>query len=276
MAVRVRPLNSSEQQRGRVWKALNKYSSITQTTRDGEPLAKSERVIGKTFFTYDMSFGENTSTDMVYDSVAKGIVHSVVTGVNGTVFAYGQTSSGKTYTMQGAGSIADGAKPGAGGIIHMAAKDIFRQIAMTRDRSFVVKTSFLEIYNEEVRDLLSADDKTLSIRENGQKGVFVECTEETVSDAKSLVDVIHRGEQARVVASTAMNERSSRSHTIIRITLESSSKFEDKENMSTTGLEYDTIRHSTLSLVDLAGSESVRLTGATADRQKEGGMINQR
>ncbi|GAX15403.1 kinesin family member 5 [Fistulifera solaris] len=275
VAVRVRPLNSSEQQRGRVWKALNKYSSITQTTRDGEPLAKSERVIGKTFFTYDKSFGENTSTDMVYESVAKGIVHSVVTGVNGTVFAYGQTSSGKTYTMQGAGSIADGAKPGAGGIIHMAAKDIFRQIAMTRDRSFVVKASFLEIYNEEVRDLLSADDKTLSIRENGQKGVFVECTEETVSDAKSLVDVIHRGEQARVVASTAMNERSSRSHTIIRITVESSSKFEEKENMSTTGLEYDTIRHSTLSLVDLAGSESVRLTGATADRQKEGGMINQ-
>lgn len=258
-----------------MWKALHKYSSITQTTRDGEPLIKSERVTGKTFFTYDRAFGETTSTEMVYESVAKGIVNSVVAGINGTVFAYGQTSSGKTYTMQGAGSIADGTKPGCGGIIHMAAKDIFRQIALTRDRNFIVKTSFLEIYNEEVRDLLTENEKPLSIRENGQKGVFVECTEETVSDAKGLFDVIHRGEKARMVASTAMNERSSRSHTIIRIMVESTSRFEDKENTS-IGFEYDTIRQSTLNLVDLAGSESVRLTGATADRQKEGGMINQR
>ncbi len=168
VAIRLRPLNNNESQHRRIWKVLPKYASVTQMTADGKPLP--ERVTGRTFFTFDKTFGEETTTQTVYDSIAKGIVNSAVAGVNGTIFAYGQTSSGKTFTMQGSGTIAEGMTAGGGGIVHMAAADIFKQIENTPDRIFVVRTSYLEIYNEEVRDLLSGDNKTLQIREDPRRG----------------------------------------------------------------------------------------------------------
>lgn len=277
----MRPLNANEGKRSRVWKVLPKYSSVTQTTAEGLPLP--ERVTGRTFFTFDKTFPEDTNTQTVYDSVAKGIVSSVVTGLNGTIFAYGQTSSGKTFTMQGSGTIAEGTVAGGGGIVHMAAADIFRHISSTPDRIFLVRASFLEIYNEEVRDLLSEDNRTLPIREDPRRGVFVKSQEEIVTDFNSLLDILFRGEKSRAFAATAMNERSSRSHTIFRVTIESRKKEDDKnetvdeENTVNQSRDDDgAVLISTLNLVDLAGSESVRHTGATGDRQKEGGMINQR
>lgn len=277
----MRPLNKNEGAHSRVWKVLSKYSSVTQTTAAGQPL--SERIAGRNFFTFDKTFNEKSTTQQVYDSVAKGIVSSVVKGLNGTIFAYGQTSSGKTYTMQGSGTIEEGLKGGGGGIVHMAAADIFQYMEKNPDRLFVVRASFLEIYNEEVRDLLSSNNKTLQVREDPRRGVFVQSEEEIVSDFSSLLDILFRGEKSRAFASTAMNERSSRSHTIFRITIESRKKEvkdnaspEDDENVSNSQGGDGAVLVSTLNLVDLAGSESVRHTGATGDRQKEGGMINQR
>lgn len=284
----MRPLNQNEDNHNRVWKVLPKYSSVSQTTREGKPLP--ERISGRTFFTFDKTFGENSSTKEVYDSVAKEIVNSVVTGLNGTIFAYGQTSSGKTYTMQGSGSIKQGSM-GSGGIVHMAAQDIFNAINKAQDRIFLVRASFLEIYNEEVRDLLANNTQTLQIREDPRRGVFVQSKEEIVTDFDTLLGILFQGESNRAFASTAMNERSSRSHTIFRITIESRKKNtkdsssdsdnegEDKENqLSQDGDDDDdgAVLISTLNLVDLAGSESVRHTGATGERQKEGGMINTR
>jgi centromeric protein E len=272
----MRPLNNSEGGKQRVWKVLPQYSSIAQTTKDGKPV--NERVTGRTFFTFDKTFGEDVNTAHVYDNVAKSIVSSAVSGLNGTIFAYGQTSSGKTYTMQGSGSIEDGSHA-EGGVVHMAAKDIFSQISSQQDRIFLVRASFLEIYNEEVRDLLSSSYQTLQVREDPRRGVFVNSEEEIVTDFQSLLKILFHGEKSRQIASTGMNERSSRSHTIFRITIESREREvdeekEDKENYNSPG--DGAVRVSTLNLVDLAGSESVRHTGNTGERQKEGGMINQR
>jgi centromeric protein E len=233
-------------------------------------------VAGRTFFAFDKTFGEQTTTREVYNGVAKGIVSSVVSGLNGTIFAYGQTSSGKTHTMQGSGSIEEGLN--GGGVVHMAACDIFDHIKNTPDRLFLVRASFIEIYNEEVRDLLG-NNQTLHIREDPRRGVFVSSAEEIVTDYTGLLETLFDGEKNRAVAATGMNERSSRSHTIFRITIESRMKSAEGDNLKENFNEEDedgAVRVSTLNLVDLAGSESVRHTGSTGDRQKEGGKINQR
>jgi centromeric protein E len=273
----MRPLNNREEDGRRVWKTLSQYSSVTQTTNTGQPLP--DRIIGRTFFSFDKVFGEESGTTQVYEAVAKGIVSSVVTGLNGTIFAYGQTSSGKTFTMQGAGGLMEGWARGQGGIVQMAAEDIFRHIQDTPDRMFLVRASFIEIYNEEVRDLLG-ENQVLTIREDPKRGTFVQSAEEVVTDCETLFNVLLFGEKNRAIASTAMNERSSRSHTIFRITVESRAKgCEDGEAVGSEEKQNGTdgaVLISTLNLVDLAGSESVRHTGATGERQKEGGKINQR
>jgi centromeric protein E len=274
----MRPLNHVEGDKQRVWKTLPQYSSVTQTTNSGKPL--SGRIMGRTFFTFDKTFGENVNTKQVYGSCAKDIVSSVVNGLNGTIFAYGQTSSGKTYTMQGSGSIEEGSHS-EGGVVHMAAKDIFSQIQSQQNRMFLVRVSFFEIYNEEVRDLLSDSNQKLHIREDRNGGVFVQSVEERVTDFESLLSLLFDGEKSRSIAATGMNQRSSRSHTIFRIKIESSEKEYDEEadteaNQNRVSSGDGAVRVSTLNLVDLAGSESVRRTGATGERQKEGKMINQR
>jgi centromeric protein E len=271
----MRPLKEKTERR--IWKVLPKHASITQLANDGEqPLPNP--IPGKTFFTFDKTFSEDTDTSGVYESTAKGIVSSVLEGMNGTIFAYGQTSSGKTFTMQGAGTIQDAS--GGGGIVHMAARDIFQHVQQSSEasRTFTVKASFLEIYNEEVRDLLSpGGNEPLAIRQDKKRGIFVQSVERSATDMDGLMEILFEGEKSRAVASTGMNERSSRSHTIFRVTVESQSKVgadvgKENQGSSTPG----TVRIATLDLVDLAGSESVRHTGATGDRQKEGGMINQR
>lgn len=238
----MRPLNTRESSGSasssggaRIWRTLQKYNSIAQTTSDGKPLP--ERVENRNFFTFDKVFGEKSSTKDVYDNAARNIVDSVMTGLNGTIFAYGQTSSGKTYTMQGAGNIDASPDDGTGGILHMAAQDIFQHIAAATDRVFLVRVSFIEIYNEEVRDLLTSagggggsagnggrDNNVLAVREDPRRGVFVNANESIVTDLQGLISTLFAGEKNRHMASTGMNERSSRSHTIFRITVESRKK----------------------------------------------------
>lgn len=175
----------------------------------------------------------------------------------------------------------------------MAASDIFNHIEKEPERVFLVRVSFIEIYNEEVRDLLvsgdSVNNATLKIREDKDRGVFVNSNETIVTSMDSLLSVLFAGEKNRSFAATAMNERSSRSHTIFRITVESRLKDTKKNGYDEDGDDSDeedllrgndtekngAVRVSTLNLVDLAGSESVRHTGATGERQKEGGIINQ-
>ena len=121
----------------------------TQTSPEGNPLPVGK---GNTFFTYDRIFDEDSSTQEVYEGVAQEIVHSVVRGLNGTIFAYGQTSSGKTFTMQG-----DGENTKTPGIVQMAARDLFDLMGESQNRVFLMRVSYLEIYQEEIRDLLNPE-----------------------------------------------------------------------------------------------------------------------
>jgi len=277
VAIRMRPLskNNAPDSNARVWRVSQKNNSVTETTAAGEPLP--ERVKGRNFFTFDKMFGEDSSTRQVYDSVAGGILSSVMNGLNGTIFAYGQTNSGKTYTMQGGGTIEEGGG-NKGGIVHMAARDIFSHISKDPQRIFLIRVSFIEIYNEEVRDLLVTgnDGNVLAIREDPRRGVFVNATESFVTGYQSLLCTLFAGEKKRCFASTEMNARSSRSHTIFRINIESRKRpVTPISGVSANEEDDGAVKISTLNLVDLAGSESVKHTGATGERQKEGAKINQ-
>ncbi len=269
---------------------LQKYNSITQTTPNGKPLPN--RAVGKTFFTFDNTFGEDCTTTQIYNDVAKSIISSAVSGINGTIFAYGQTFSGKTFTMLGGGQ----RQPNVHGIIQMAGKDIFSQIAANPYRVFLLRVSFIEIHNEEVRDLLfcgaaQGPGAVLAIQDDPRHGVFVSANETFVVDIETLLSVMYAGENNRAVRSTAMNDRSSMSHTIFRITLESrkrkTASYKDKVNdceydfkYNRTNLQDDdddgAVLISRLDFVDLAGSENAHHTGANLEGQKEGGKINQR
>jgi len=202
-------------------------------------------------------------------------------GYNGTIFAYGQTGSGKTYTMVG-----DFNNKTKSGIIPRAINYIFEQMnKITNNQEgknqsgdkFSVYVSFIQLYLESIQDLLEPELKDIKIREDPEKGVYLEgvhrikCT--TPSQCKEL---FHMGEKYRATASTKMNEHSSRSHAILILRIERSIKMMTKTKVKNVKQATDRIiTTSDLYLVDLAGSERVKKTGATADRLKEAKLINQ-
>ncbi|KAH9611631.1 hypothetical protein KSS87_010325 [Heliosperma pusillum] len=200
-------------------------------------------------------FGATAATEEVYDVAARPVVKSAMEGVNGTVFAYGVTSSGKTHTMHG-----DQSCPG---IIPLAIKDVFSIIQETPGREFLLRVSYLEIYNEVINDLLDPTGQNLRVREDVQ-GTYVEgIKEEVVLSPGHALSFIAAGEEHRHVGSNNFNLFSSRSHTIFTLMIESSAH----------GDEYDGVIFSQLNLIDLAGSESSK-TETTGLRRKEGAYIN--
>ncbi|PPS03323.1 hypothetical protein GOBAR_AA17346 [Gossypium barbadense] len=181
----------------------------------------------------------------------------------GTAFAYGQTSSGKTYTMNG--SLNDP------GIIHRAVNDVFQKIQMISDREFLIRVSYMEIYNEEINDLFTVENQKLPIHESLERGIFVAgLREEIVNNAEQVIKLLESGEVNRHFGETNMNARSSRSHTIFRMVIESKGIDTGSGDYSSS----DAIRVSILNLVDLAGSERIAKTGAGGVRLKEGKYIN--
>jgi len=288
VAVRIKPLDKREQSTSSVvWNINKENKTIHQTTNGNHEQ-------GYDVYQFEDTFDESSTTCEVYNGVCKSIVNDVIGGYDGTIFAYGQTASGtfslffcfcnvvhilctihtdhishlsihigKTYTMQGSAGISDGDD----GVIQLAGRDIFAHINAHNTQDFALRVSYIEIYNEEVKDLLaSGEDSALSVRQNKDKIFFVNSIERTVSSMSELLDVMTDGEKNRSVSSTKMNDESSRSHSILRITVEKSLKNESSSSSTTL---------STLNLVDLAGSESCKHTGATGDRQREGGKINQ-
>ncbi|EFC42316.1 kinesin-7 [Naegleria gruberi] len=224
-------------------------------------------------YTFDHVYDQNSTTDCIYNDMCKHIVTSSVRGYNGTIFAYGQTSSGKTFTMKGTREIH--------GIIPLSIKDVFTTISQTQSRRFQIRVSYLEIYNEVIKDLLDPENQNLKIREdfvNG-KGVYVSgAKEEEVACMEDMLKLMEKGEHYRHFGNTAMNDQSSRSHTIFRIMIESidgsiAKQMVEEEDFDiyTTNSE---VLFSTLNLVDLAGSERVLYTQAQGDRLREGGHIN--
>lgn len=145
-------------------------------------------------------------------------IHRIQTPLPRQIFAYGQTSSGKTYTMVGDD------EEGEEGVLQLAARHIFQLIAACPDRDFLLRVSFVEIYNENIRDLLDPETPSLAIREDPRKGVYIEAKEAIITDFGSILAALKAGSKHRRVEATAMNERSSRSHTIFRMVVESKAK----------------------------------------------------
>ncbi|XP_024018836.1 kinesin-like protein KIN-7K, chloroplastic isoform X2 [Morus notabilis] len=246
VTVRFRPLSPREIRQGEeiAWYA------------DGETIVRNEHN-PSIAYAYDRVFGPTTTTRHVYDVAAQHVVSGAMEGINGTIFAYGVTSSGKTHTMHG-----DQRSPG---IIPLAVKDAFSIIQETPNREFLLRVSYLEIYNEVVNDLLNPAGQNLRIREDAQ-GTFVEgVKEEVVLSPAHALSLIAAGEEHRHVGSTNFNLLSSRSHTIFTLTIESSPCGENSEG--------EAVNLSQLNLIDLAGSESSKAE-TTGVRRKEGSYIN--
>ena len=214
-------------------------------------------------FTFDTVFGPESKQLDVYNLTARPIIDSVLEGYNGTIFAYGQTGTGKTFTMEGVRAV-----PGLRGVIPNSFAHIFGHIAKAEgDTRFVVRVSYLEIYNEEVRDLLGKDQtQRLEVKERPDVGVYIkDLSAYVVNNADDMDRIMTLGHKNRSVGATNMNEHSSRSHAIFTITIECSEKGVDG-NMH--------VRMGKLHLVDLAGSERQAKTGATGQRLKEATKIN--
>ena len=216
-------------------------------------------------FTFDQVFGFESKQVDIYNLVARPIVDSVLEGYNGTIFAYGQTGTGKTYTMEGVRS-----QPENRGIIPNSFAHIFGHIAKAeKGTNFLVRISYMEIYQEMIRDLLAKDKdqhKRLELKEHPDTGVYVKDLSKYVVDSADDLDrLMTLGNKNRVVGKTNMNEHSSRSHAIFSMTIECS---EVSQNNS------QHIRAGKLNLVDLAGSERQSKTGASGTRLQEASKIN--
>uniref|UniRef100_A0A8C3AQ01 Kinesin-like protein n=1 Tax=Cyclopterus lumpus TaxID=8103 RepID=A0A8C3AQ01_CYCLU len=258
VVVRCRPFNQKE-------KMMNhKQAVIVDEIRGTITVNKLEtpHEPPKTF-TFDTVFGPDSKQLDVYNLTARPIIDSVLEGYNGTIFAYGQTGTGKTFTMEGVRAV-----PELRGIIPNSFAHVFGHIAKAEgDTRFLVRVSYLEIYNEEVRDLLGKDQlQRLEVKERPDVGVYIkDLSGYVVNNADDMDRIMTMGHKNRSVGSTNMNEHSSRSHAIFTITIECSEKGVD-------GNQH--VRMGKLHLVDLAGSERQGKTGATGQRLKEATKIN--
>uniref|UniRef100_UPI00398F1ABE kinesin-like protein KIF15 isoform X3 n=1 Tax=Pristiophorus japonicus TaxID=55135 RepID=UPI00398F1ABE len=221
-------------------------------------------------FTYDHVADMDTTQEAVFSAVARGIIESCMNGYNGTIFAYGQTGSGKTFTMLGPSDDSDNFTHNLRGVIPRSFEYLFYLINREKEKAgegknFLCKCSFIEIYNEQIFDLLDPASTGLFLRESIKTGVFVEgVVEQVVTSAAEAYQVLSMGWRNRSVASTSMNRESSRSHAVFTVTIESKEKINNLVN----------IRTSQLNLVDLAGSERQKDTHAEGLRLKEASNIN--
>ncbi|KAF2324238.1 hypothetical protein GH714_011009 [Hevea brasiliensis] len=242
VAVRVRPpvAVSQEISNGNHWRVEDNHISLLKS--DGTPISGVS-------YAFDHVFDESCTNARVYELLTKDIIHAAVEGFNGTAFAYGQTSSGKTFTMNGSET-----DPG---IIHRAVKDIFNKIQMMSDREFLIRVSYMEIYNEEINDLFAVENQKLQIHESLERGIFVAgLREEIVNNAEQVLELIATGEVNRHFGETNMNIRSSRSHTIFRMVIESKGK---DSNSSTNYSTSDAIRVSVLGHIPYRDSKLTRI-----------------
>lgn len=226
-------------------------------------------------YHFDRVFGPDSAQEQVYNAVVVPTLEEVIQGYNCTIFAYGQTSSGKTHTMEGClGLVSENPLELShdAGIIPRTLSNLFER--MEREKvEYSVRVSFIEIYNEELKDLLGVeapeDSRKLRIfDEQGKKGsVIISGLEEaSVTNIKDVIELLKRGSNKRRIASTNMNDKSSRSHSIFSITLHTKEATPDGEELVKVGK---------LNLVDLAGSENIGRSGAKNQRAVEAGMINQ-
>ncbi|XP_072740010.1 kinesin-like protein KIF17 isoform X1 [Ciconia boyciana] len=255
--VRCRPMNERE-------KALGCKAVVSMESARGQCFLQNPTTASEPpkQFTFDGAYYQEHNTEQIYNEIAYPLVEGVTEGYNGTIFAYGQTGSGKSFTMQG---VVDPSTQK--GIIPRAFEHIFESIQCAENAKFLVRASYLEIYNEDIRDLLGADTKQkLELKEHPEKGVYVKgLSLHTVHGVVQCEQIMETGWRNRAVGYTLMNKDSSRSHSIFTVNMEIYTVDERGQ---------DHLRAAKLNLVDLAGSERQSKTGATGERLKEATKIN--
>ncbi|KAE9607258.1 putative plus-end-directed kinesin ATPase transcription factor bZIP family [Lupinus albus] len=259
--IRVRPLNSMERSTQGYNRCL-KQESAQCITWIGQP---------ETRFTFDHVACETVDQEMIFRMAGLPMVENCLSGYNSCMFAYGQTGSGKTYTMLGEIEDLDVKPSPHRGMTPRIFEFLFARIQAEEDSrrdenlKYNCKCSFLEIYNEQITDLLDPSSTNLLLREDVKKGVYVEnLSEFEVQSVSDIIGLLIQGSANRKVAATNMNRESSRSHSVFTCVIEST-----WEKDSTTNY-----RFARLNLVDLAGSERQKTSGAEGERLKEAASIN--
>ncbi|XP_043258345.1 kinesin-like protein Klp61F [Colletes gigas] len=264
--VRIRPISSLEQ--------TNKSTTIVEVPNDKEIIIHErpkEKYSKK--FKFDNVFGPSSKQVDVYKAVVSPLLEQVLAGYNCTVFAYGQTGTGKTFTMEGINTnpTLHWKSDSTAGMIPRSLSHIFDELQLLQAPEHTIRVSFLELYNEELFDLLSANDDGSKIRlyeDTSRKGaVIIHGLEEVTINSKSEVHkFLEMGLLRRQTAATLMNANSSRSHTVFSITVHMKENTIDGEEVLKTGK---------LNLVDLAGSENIGRSGSIDKRAREAGCVNQ-
>ncbi|KAG5802929.1 hypothetical protein H9Q74_012077 [Fusarium xylarioides] len=266
VVVRCRPFNSREIERGAKCIVEMKGNQTVVTAPEGKGVKDG----GPKAFAFDRSYWSFNKDDPNYagqsnlfDDLGQPLLDNAFQGYNNCIFAYGQTGSGKSYSMMGYGKEI--------GIVPLICQDMFRRInELKKDKTTkcTVEVSYLEIYNERVRDLLNPSTKgNLKVREHPSTGPYVEdLAKLAVNEFQEIEHLMDEGNKARTVAATNMNQTSSRSHAVFTLMLT------QKKYDADTKMEMEKV--AKISLVDLAGSERATSTGATGARLKEGAEIN--
>ncbi|XP_031627894.1 osmotic avoidance abnormal protein 3 isoform X2 [Contarinia nasturtii] len=269
--VRCRPMN--EKERNMKCKNIIKVAKCMVSIQNPADLTAPSKE-----FRFDSAYDAKSSTESIYNDICYPLVENVLEGYNGTVFAYGQTGCGKSHTMQGpdvpSGILLTSEQIAQRGLISRSFDHIFEAMSVTAGVRYLPLVSYLEIYNENIRDLLnpSISSGTLVLKEQPNEGVVVQhLSTHAVHSAEECEQLLAIGTKNRMVGATLMNAGSSRSHSIFVINLEqittSNGAASDEENVAI-------IKKGKLNLVDLAGSERQAKTGATGDRLKEATKIN--
>ena len=235
VAIRIRPLNQKEVNLSSVEGIKVISTNSLLIANDSSINNKKANQIKEQQFFFDYVFDKNTSQQKIYESTTKNLLPGIIEGFNATVFAYGATGSGKTYTMLGTSK--------EKGIMPRSISDLFKLLNNKKSKVFTMKVSYIEIYNEIIRDLL-LDGNIIDIHEDPVKGVFLQGANEIeVENTENFYDILYSGNKNRTIGSTNNNETSSRSHAVLRIILD------NKDNNS------NDIISGKFILVDLAGSE---------------------
>ncbi|XP_029432686.1 kinesin-like protein KIF19 isoform X2 [Rhinatrema bivittatum] len=264
VAVRIRPINEAELDEGasiiahKLGDQVSKIVILKDPTEDPDDILRANRSREKTFI-FDMVFDQRATQEEVYVSTTKKLLEGVISGYNATVFAYGPTGAGKTYTMLGMDC-----EPG---IYIQTLNDLFKAIEATSDNmDYTVSMSYLEIYNEVIRDLLNPSSGFLDLREDSRGNIQIPgITEFSTNNAREIMQLLTKGNKQRTQEPTAANKASSRSHAVLQVTVKQKSRVKDIT---------EEVRVGRLFMIDLAGSERASQTQNRGKRMKEGAHIN--
>ncbi|XP_048221587.1 kinesin-like protein KIF19 [Perognathus longimembris pacificus] len=261
VALRVRPISVAELEEGATLiahKMDEQMVVLMDPMEDPEDILRAHRSREKSYL-FDVAFDFTATQEMVYQATTKNLIHGVISGYNATVFAYGPTGCGKTYTMLGTDH-----EPG---IYVRTLNDLFRAIEETSDdMEYEVSMSYLEIYNEMIRDLLNPGLGYLELREDSKGMIQVAgITEVSTINAKEIMQLLMKGNRQRTQEPTAANRTSSRSHAVLQVAVRQRSRVKSA---------LQEVRQGRLFMIDLAGSERAAQTQNRGQRMKEGAHIN--